>query len=182
MRGIQRCDFRRQLKWIISRGQRDPHRDIHDTMTAGGACRALFGDPLARPVGKVAEEAFAAETKWTDDGLEVRWTGGSDLGWMAVDVYRAEGTWTHRVRLRFDLPLEDARDLEGLKVLAVTKDGAPVKYTWATAAVEAWGGAARGHVMIVFPPDPQNRVLWGGRKYEARFLLTSPKRRPRMGE
>lgn len=168
-------------------GKPDPHRDIHDTMIAGGACRALFGDPTWRPVGKAAEDPFAAETKWTKEGLEVRWTGGADLGgyWMPVDVYRAGGTWTHRIRLRVDLPLDEARRLKGLKVLAVTKDGAPVRHVWATGAVESWGGAARVHLMTVFPPDPKNRVLWGGRKYEARFLLTlaqhDAKARPAAG-
>ncbi|MHC4493696.1 MAG: hypothetical protein ACYTDU_19005 [Planctomycetota bacterium] len=158
-------------------GRRRPHRDIHDTMISGGACRALFGDPTARPVGKAIDDPFKAETRWTNEGLEVRWSAGANLGsfWMPVDVYRAEGRWTHRIRLRADLPLKDAQRLQGLKVLAVTKDDTPVRYTYATGAVEAWAGTARVHLMVIFPYHPKDRVLWGGRKYEARFLLTFAK-------
>jgi len=164
-------------------GKRSPHRDIHDTMISGGACRALFGDPASRPFDKAAPDPFAARTRWTEAGLEVTWDGGADLGryWMPVDIYRAEGRWTHRIRLRVDVPLDDARRLKGMKVLSVTKDEAPVRYTYATGAVEAWGGTARVHLMVIFPYHPKERVLWGGKKYEARFLLTFADHDPRKG-
>jgi hypothetical protein len=167
----------RRKKLVLPRyvsGKPSPHRDIGDTMISGGACRAFFGDPRLKPIERAGEDPFKVTTSWTKRGLRVSWQGDEKLGrfWSPVDVYRANGGWTHRIRFRFDLPREKARELEGFKVVSVTKDGKDVPYLYATAAVELWGGKARVHGMVIFPPDHKNRILWGGRAYEARFLLT----------
>ncbi len=150
-----------------------PFRDIHDQMISGAACRALFGDPTFAPVAAAGEDPFRAEHAWTKKGLEVVWKRGSDVGkyWAPVDVLRGEGGWTHRIRLRVDLSLEDARRVTGCRSVVVTKDGETVPHIYATAAVEEWGGEGRVHLMVVFSRHLKKKALWGGRSYEARFVL-----------
>lgn len=155
-------------------GKGKPHRDIADTMISGGACRALFGDPTFRPFGKAGDDPFRVKTKWSKKGLEVLWKGDSNLGkyWSPVDIFRAEGRWTHRIRFRIEQPLDRAREIRGFRVLSVTKDGKEVPYVFPSAAVESWGGKARIHGMVVFPGNEKDRVLWGGKEYKARFLFS----------
>ncbi|MHC4953598.1 MAG: hypothetical protein ACYTGZ_06890 [Planctomycetota bacterium] len=150
-----------------------PFRDIHDQMISGAACRALFGDPSFQPVQKAANDPFEASTNRTKKGLEVTWRRGSDVGkyWAPVDVMRGTGGWTHRIRIRIALPIEEARKIRGFRVLHVTKDGNDVPYAYATAAVEEWAGEGRVHMLVVFPRTSNDRVLWGGKKYEAKLLL-----------
>lgn len=152
-------------------GGRDPHRNIADTMIAGGACRALFGDPTLQPFDVAGDDPFAVKSKWRKKELVVTWRGGDDLGkyWTPVDVFRAQGRWTHRIRFRLEVPADKARSLRSFAVTSVTKDGDDLEFCFPTAAVELWGGKARIHGLIVFPVDPQNRALWGGKEYAAEF-------------
>ena len=156
-------------------GRGRPFRDIHDQMISGGACRALFGDPSWAPFEAAGPEFYAVGTERTKEGLLVTWRHEGSLGsrWSPVDVFRASGGWTHRIRFRFNLPLEEARRLRRFSVVAVTKDGKPLPFLYPTAAVETWGGAARVHGMVVFPrPEGQGpSVFSGGKVLEARFLL-----------
>ena len=154
-------------------GKRAPYRDIHDQMISGGACRALFGDPTFQPFSKSGEDPFEVGTVWTRKGLEVTWHGSNDLGkfWTRVDVFRAGGGWTDRIRFRFTLPKDKAKKLKRFRVQSVTKDGKRLEFVYPTAALEDWGGEVRVHGLVVFPPDPKKRALRGGKKYEARFLF-----------
>jgi hypothetical protein len=145
-------------------------------MISGGACRALFGDPTFAPFEKAGKDPFEVKTRWGKKGLEVTWTAGANLGkyWSPVDVYRAHGGWTHRMRFRFELPLEKAGKLDRLQVLSVTKDGKDLAYAYPTAALEVWGGKLRVHGLLIFPSDPKdhrNRPLWNAKRFEARFLI-----------
>jgi hypothetical protein len=152
-------------------GKGRPYRDIHDNMISGSACRALFGDPRYRPFAKAGEDPFRVRHEWTKKGLVVTWKGGANLGktWMPVDINRAGGSWTHRLRFRFELPLDKASKLTKFKVLAVTKDGKDLPYVYPTAALETWGGKLVVHVLIVFPVNPKDRALWKGREYVAKL-------------
>jgi hypothetical protein len=156
-----------------ARGRGRPYRDIHDEMISGGACRALFGDPTSRPFEKAGDDPFPVTLTETKKGLEVVWKRSGRIGnyWAPVDVYRARGGWTHRIRFRFELPLERANGLKRFRVLSVTKDGKDLDYEWPTAALEVWGGRLRVHGMIVFPRDDKDRALWNGQEFEARFLF-----------
>jgi len=152
-------------------GKRRPYRDIHDNMISGSACRALFGDPRFRPFPKAGEDPFRVRHEWTSKGLVVTWIGGDNLGktWMPVDINRANGSWTHRLRFRFELPLDKVKKLTKFEVLAVTKDGKDLPYLYPTAALETWGGKLIVHALIVFPVNPSDRALWGGKEYVARL-------------
>jgi hypothetical protein len=154
-------------------GEKSPHRDIADTMISGGACRALFGLPTWAPVAKASDEAFQAKARVTPKGIALDWVQDGALGafWMPVDVYRAEGGWTHRLRFTCRVPIDEARKIRKLSVLSVTKDGKDLPYVFPTAGVEVFGGEAILHVMLIFPRDEKNRALWGGKKLEAHFLL-----------
>jgi hypothetical protein len=155
-------------------GKRRPYRDIHDNMISGSACRALFGDPRFQPFPKAAEDPFRVDLDWTPKGLVVTWKGGDDIGktWMPVDINRAGGSWTHRLRLRFELPLEKASKLKTLEVLSVTKDGKDLAYIYPTAALETWGGKLVVHVLIVFPVNARDRALWNGKEFVARLRFS----------
>jgi hypothetical protein len=153
---------------------RPAYRDIHDQMISGGACRALFGDPSYVPFEKAAKDPFAVETKADADGLAVTWTGDGGLGpyWGPVDVYRAGGTWTHRIVYRCEVERDVAASLRSFRVLSVTKDGQPLAYDYPTAALESWGGKVRVHGMLILPTaDPKDRPLWGAKAYEAKFAF-----------
>ena len=148
-----------------------PHRDIHDRMIAGGACRALFGDPRQRPIKRAGDDPFQVSLKKTKKGVDVVWKHDDTLGryWGPVDVYRAEGRWTHRVRFTFEVPIEDASMLRRFEVQSVEKDGKALAFTWPTAALEVWAGTLRVHGMLIFPPNHRDRALWNGKAFEARF-------------
>ncbi len=158
--------------------ERRPHASIHETMIAGGACRALFGDPAATPVKAAAPDPFVAEVHKTDHGLELRWSYTKDLGryWLPIDVYRAEGRWTHRLRFTVELPRGAAHGIRGFKALQVTKDGHALPAQWVTAGLEGLGERVRAHVMVVFPWNLEKKALLGGQLYEARFLLSGTSR------
>src|SRR6185369_10286579 len=95
------------------RKKTSPFRDIHDQMIAGGACRAFFGDPTFAPFPSCGDDPFRVETKRTKDGLAVTWRGDETIGsyWSPVDVFRAAGGWTHRIRFRFEVPRDEATKL-----------------------------------------------------------------------
>ena len=152
-------------------GRGRPHRDIHDRMIAGGACRALFGDPRRRPFAKAGDGPFEVAVTSGKKGVDVVWEGGARLGryWGPVDVYRAGGGWTHRIRFRFDVSLADAAKYRRFRVVSVTKDGEDLEYVWPTAALEVWGDTLRVHGMVIFPTDPDDRALWNGTAYRAHF-------------
>jgi hypothetical protein len=153
-------------------GGGSPFRDIHDQMISGTACRALFGDPTLAPYEAAGDDPFRVETETTKDGLVVTWKGdGRTIGrwWGPVDVCRADGGWTHRLRFRFDVPAELAAKVRTFEVQSVTKDGKPLPFRYPTAAVERWGDVVRLHVLVVFPPDAKDRALWNGRSFEARL-------------
>ncbi|MEN8152051.1 MAG: hypothetical protein ABFS86_19705, partial [Planctomycetota bacterium] len=159
-------------RYEVGKGQ--PYRDIHDNMISGSACRALFGDPRFRPFAKAGEDPFRVKHEWTKKGLVVTWRseGGAGKTWMPVDINRANGSWTHRLRFRFELDLDDAKKLSKFEVLSVTKDGKDLPYIYPTAALETWGGKLIVHALIVFPVDPKNRALFGGKEYEARLRFS----------
>jgi len=92
-------------------GKPMPHRDLVDTMTCGGACRALFGDPSWRPLKACAEPLFDVQTKDTAKALELAWEDQQvdTAHWSAFDVYRCEGGWTHRIAFRLEVPVATAR-------------------------------------------------------------------------
>jgi hypothetical protein len=151
---------------------RPAFRDIHDQMISGGACRALFGDPTYRPFEKAGTDA-TVETSAGKEGLTVTWTATGAVGWTPVDVYRAHGGWTHRIVFRIELPRDAVASAKELRVLSVTKDEKPLPYDYPTLALESWCGKTRLHGMLILPTkDPRERPLWGGKRYEARLLLT----------
>lgn len=154
-------------------GHGRPFRDIHDEMIAGAACRALFGDPTWAPFASAGPEFFRVETARTKEGLVATWRGDGDLGqrWAPVDVLRAGGGWTHRVRLRFDLPRDEAAKLRTCQVQAMTKDGKPLSYVYPTAALESWGDRVRVHAMLVFPRNDEYPALSGAKSLEAKLLF-----------
>ena len=155
-------------------GKGRPYRDIHDNMISGSACRALFGDPRFQPFSKAGEDPFRVRHEWKKKGLVVTWQGGANLGktWMPVDINRASGSWTHRLRFRFELPLDDAKKISKFEVLSVTKDGKDLPYIYPTAALESWGGKLIVHALIVFPVNPKDRALFGGKEYVARLRFS----------
>jgi hypothetical protein len=152
-----------------------PYRDIHDLRISGGACRALFGDPAWAPFKATGADPFRVTTKRGKEGLAVTWRGDDSLGryWGPVDVMRpgSDADWTHRVRFRIEVPREEAAKLRKFEVVSMTKDGKPLAYVYPTAALESWGDRVRVHGMLVFPPDPKNQALWGGKEWEAKFLF-----------
>jgi hypothetical protein len=154
-------------------GKPDPHRNLADTMIAGGACRALFGDPSWAPFPKVGPSPFEVTARPSPKGIRVSWVRDEPLGkyWQPVDIYRADGGWTHRLRFRCEIPKDRARRLRSLQVLAVEKDGKSLPFVFPTAAVELWGGKTILHAMIVFPRDEKDRALWNGRRFEAHLAL-----------
>jgi hypothetical protein len=128
----------RRADWKLPRyvpGAKPPHRNLADTMIAGGACRALFGLPSWAPVAKAADDVFQVKPRVTAKGIAIDWTADASLGrfWIPVDVYRADGGWTHRFRFTFRVPVDDARKVRRLAVLSVTKD---LPYVFPTAAFE----------------------------------------------
>ncbi len=155
-------------------GKGRPYRDIHDNMISGSACRALFGDPRFKPFPKAGEDPFEVEHEWTRDGLVVTWKGEGTLGktWMPVDINRAGGFWTHRLRFRFELPLGKASALKKFEVQSVTRDGRDLPYIYPTAALETWGGKLVVHCLIVFPVNAKDRALFNGREFKARILFS----------
>jgi len=157
----------------IGRGK--PHKGIADTMISGGACRALCGDPTFQPFKKAGEEPFVVKTKWLKKGLKVTWEGTSKVKgyWSCVDVYRAKGTWTHRISFRFTIPIDKAMKIRDFKTISITKDGKDLPYEYPTAAIELWGGEARIHGMIIFPKDMPEKALWNGNKFKAEFMFST---------
>ncbi|MBL8896562.1 MAG: hypothetical protein JNM84_02990 [Planctomycetes bacterium] len=149
----------------------DPHRNLAETMIAGGACRALFGDPSFAPFEKAGESAFEALATAAPKAIRITWNHEGSIGnyWAPVDVYRADGGWTHRLRFRVPIAVEKARRVSSFRVLSVTKDGQSLEVGFPTAALELFGGKAFLHVLIVFPRNEQDRALWNGKQFEARF-------------
>jgi hypothetical protein len=138
-------------------GKPAPHRDLLDTMTGGGACRALFGDPTWAPI-----EACAAPL-WTPvkkDGakaltLSLAFEKPDLARWWLSDVYHCDGGWTHRVAFKVEIPVATARKLDGFAIATLTAQGKPLTAVAPTAMVERHGGKAWLHVLIVFPVAEQ---------------------------
>lgn len=152
-------------------GKGSPLRDIHDNMISGGACRALYGDPTWAPVEAAGEEFFRVEKEVGERGLDVKWTCDGNLRgrWAPVDVFRAGGGWTHRVRFRLDISREEAKGLRRFEVVSVTKDGEEIPYAYPTAALESWGGGVRIHGYLVFPKQGNRGPLSGAKDLGATF-------------
>jgi hypothetical protein len=167
---------RREPKLALLRyeaGKPLPHRGIVDTMTCGGASRALFGDPSWRPLKACAEPAFDVKPKDSAKALELSWAAKKvDSGhWGLIDVYRCDGGWTHRVACRIEIPVATARALSGFAVAQMTARGKPLPYRYPTAMVERFGGKAFLHVYLVFPPAGQQNTFFVERDFELRLVL-----------
>jgi hypothetical protein len=167
---------RRASKFALVRyetGKPLPHQGIVDTMTCGGASRALFGDPSWRPLQACAEPLFAVKSKDTAKALELSWSAKrvDASHWSTVDVYRCDGGWTHRIAFRLEIPVATARALTGLAVAQLTARGKPLPYRWPTAIVERFGGKAFLHVYLVFPPAGQQNTFFVERDFDLRLVL-----------
>ena len=154
-------------------GKPAPQRDLIDTMTGGGACRALFGDPTWKPVEACAPPAFDVRKRDGAKELELSWSAEKpDLKqWTLCDVYRCDGGWTHRIAFKVELPLATARALKGFEVKEVSAQKKPLEHRFATAMVERHGGRAWLHVYLVFPPRGQQNVFYVERDFVARFAF-----------
>ena len=155
-------------------GSPRPHKNVTETMIAGGACRALFGLPLWEPFKSAGELPFEVKAKKVKKGIEIDWTGGDDLGkyWLPVDVFHGEGGWTHRLRFRCEVPLKTARKLGEVELIELTKDGQELEHYPPTAALELFGEKAYLHVTIAFPRNEKDRALWNGKEFRAHLRLT----------
>jgi len=154
-------------------GKPAPQRDLIDTMTGGGACRALFGDPTWKPVEACAPPAFDVRKRDGQKELELSWSAEKpDLKqWALCDVYRCEGGWTHRVAFTVEIPLATARALKGFEVKEVSAQKKPLECRFATAMVERHGGRALLHVYLVFPARGQQNVYYVEHDFTARFAF-----------
>jgi hypothetical protein len=154
-------------------GKPAPHKDLVDTMTGGGACRALFGDPTWRPIERCAEPLFEIESRDTPKAFTLTWQCDrpDTSHWSSVDVYRCDGGWTHRIAFTVELPLATARNLKRFEVSELTAGGKPLEHRFPTAMLERWGGKARLHVYLVFPPRGQQNVFFVERDFVARFTF-----------
>jgi hypothetical protein len=154
-------------------GERPPHRGIVDTMTCGGASRALFGDPSWRPIKACAEPLFEAKAKDTAKALELSWQEKrvDTSHWSSIDVYRCDGGWTHRIAWKQPIPVATAQALRGVEVVQLTARGEPLEYLYPTAMVERWGGMAFLHLYLVFPPAGQKNTFFVERDFVLRLRL-----------
>ena len=150
-----------------------PQRDLADTMIGGGASRALFGDPTYEPFAASADRPFTVARKDGPRGLELTWSSekGPVDWWSCVDVYRCDGSWTHRIAFRELIPVETARKLKSFTVGRLTAKDEALDGRFATAMVERWGGKAYLHVYVVFPPAGQQNVFFVKRDFTARFVF-----------
>lgn len=147
--------------------------DLVQTMICGGASRALFGDPTWRPFKAACPRPFEPKVRDRKDSLDLTWEGksGPTKYWMANDVYRCDGGWTHRFAFREEIPLKTARELKSLQSCEVTADGKPIEARFRTAMIERWGGKAFLHVYLVFPPAGQQNVYFVEKDLEARLTF-----------
>jgi hypothetical protein len=154
-------------------GKPMPHKDLVDTMTGGGACRALFGDPSWRPLEACSSPALEIEKKDTAKSLELSWSAAqADKNhWSLVDVYHCEGGWTHRIAFRLEIPLATARAIDRFEVKQLTAQKKPLEYHFPTAMVERWLGKAYLHVYVVFPPRGQQNVFYVEHDFDAVFAF-----------
>ena len=167
---------RREEKLSLYRyveGKPPPQRDLVDTMTGGGACRALFGDPTWRPVAACAKPVFEVQKRDTPKELELSWSAQKpDLTqWTANDVYHCDGGWTHRIAFTVEIPVATARALKRFEVRKLTAHDQPLEHHFATAMVERHGGKALLHVYLVFPPRGDKNVFFVEHDFEARFVF-----------
>jgi hypothetical protein len=168
---------RRQEKLALYRyeaGKPAPQKDLVDTMTGGGACRALFGDPTWAPVRKCAEPLFDVEKKDGPKSLELVWNAekvDAQSHWSAIDVYHCEGGWTHRLAFDVEVPLATAKALKKFEVKELTAQKRPLEFHFATAMVERFGGKAIVHVYLVFPPRAQQNVFYVEHDFHAVFAF-----------
>ncbi len=167
---------RRQEKLELFRyevGKPMPHQGMVDTMTGGGACRALFGDPSWRPIAACAEPLY--EIKKRDSAksltLELAFDKPDLSRWELVDVYHCEGGWTHRLAFTIEIPLATAKALDGFEVKSLTAGGKPLVHHFPTAMVERFGGKAFLHVYVVFPPAGQQNTFTAEHDFAASFVL-----------
>lgn len=158
---------RRQPAFTLFRyepGKPDPHRDLLDTMTGGGACRALFGDPTWAPIEACAAPLWAPERKDTAKALTLSLAFEKpDLArWELADVYHCGGGWTHHLAFKVEIPVATARKLDGFAIATLTAQGKPLTPVAPTAMVERHGGKAWLHVYVVFPPSEPR--TWSGER------------------
>jgi hypothetical protein len=167
---------RRQEKFELFRyveGKPMPHKDLVDTMTGGGACRALFGDPTWHAVPQCAQPVFDVKKRDSAKALELTWSSPKpDLTqWTANDVYHCEGGWTHRIAFTVEIPVATARALKKFEVKRLTAHETPLEFRFPTAMVERHGGKALLHVYLVFPPRGQQNVFLVEHDFDALFAF-----------
>ncbi|MEO1699076.1 MAG: hypothetical protein AAFU73_17420 [Planctomycetota bacterium] len=155
-------------------GKKSPYGSAFDRILGGSASRVLFGVPSWTPYPDGAPYPFEAEVQVADDAVEFVWYQGKKLErhGAVFDVLHSGGGWTHRVRLREEVPLDVARDVKGIESVLVTRDGSELVTLPPTGAVELWCGRAYLHVTAVFPEDVSFRPLWGAASYSARARFT----------
>ena len=158
-------------------GKPRPHANVRETMIMGGACRALFGLPDWAPYAKAqaADDPFAVRARKPrkGKGILIDWEGDDYVMkfWMPVDVFNGGGGWTHRLRFKTKVPLDKAKKIRALEIEILTKDGKPLDHVNTTAAFEHWGGKVLLHLTVAFPRNEQDRALFNGKEFHARFRL-----------
>ena len=158
-------------------GKRRPHANVRETMIMGGACRALFGLPDWAPYAKAdaGDDPFAVRPRKgkKGKGIVLDWEGEDYFMkfWMPVDIFNGTGGWTHRLRFKTEVPFDAAKKIRSLEVDVLTKDGKPLEQVNTTAAFEHWGGKVFLHLTVPFPRNEQDRALFNGKEFRARFHL-----------
>lgn len=156
-------------------GGERPFRDLTQMMIGGGVGRALFGDPTRRPWSKPLEAPFGKVTTKADGkALKLTWSVAIPprASWNLSDVYRCDGTWTHRIQFREEIAPELAHSLNHFSVESVRTvkgKGKDLEYLYPTAMIERWLGKTYLHVYLVFPPAGQNNVFFVESFIEAKF-------------
>ena len=155
-------------------GKKSPYGDTFDRMLGGSASRVLYGVPSWTPYPEGAPYPFEAEVQVADDALEFVWNQRKKLErhGEVFDDLQTGGCWTHRVRLREEVPLDVAREVKGIESVLVTRDGSELVTLAPTGAVELWCGRAYLHVTVAFPEDATFRPLRGAASYSARARFT----------
>ncbi|HET6204599.1 MAG TPA: hypothetical protein VFI25_17540 [Planctomycetota bacterium] len=162
-------------------GRPAPQENLLDTMLTGGACRVLLGDPTLRPFDKATEPPWKTRIETGKGFLAVIAEADDKVGsfWSSVNVYHAEGSWTHQVRVTVELDDDLAQGLGDLREVAFERDGRPGPVAFPTAGIERRLGRTLLHLLAVLPGDGPNRALADGRRFRARFVLErdDPQRR-----
>ncbi len=154
-------------------GKGRPYRDLAEQMIGAAAGRALFGDPTLVPFAAAAKPPFPVKQKGRRDGFELVWSADEapTSYWMANDVFRCDGGWTHRIQFAHELPPDQIRAIRSFEVAELKAKRGPLEGRFATAMVERWGGRAYVHVYVVFPVDGDERAFFANREFVARFAF-----------